>query len=128
MALIATGNVYLARRSQPIGEGPFLVLIMRRWPRGVVRAAVDWWPRQFGPSDDLLDEWNAKGLAWGDFAARYLRELTLGPRRTDAWDELVTMARGRGVVLLCGSHPAENCHAGLLAGRLAAAVWEEPIP
>jgi uncharacterized protein YeaO (DUF488 family) len=107
---IATGSVY-----QP-PDDPFpRVLVMRRWPRGVKRGAVDQWERDLGPSNELLDAYNEGAIAWDDFERRYRAEVAAQPSLLD-W--VARMAVGTGVTLLCGSHPEERCHRGILAALI----------
>lgn len=104
---IATGSVY----HPP--DDPFpRVLVMRRWPRGVKKGAVDQWERDLGPSNALLDAYNEGAIGWDDFDRRYREEIAEQPTLLD-W--VTRMAVGTGVTLLCGSHPEEHCHRSILA-------------
>ena len=107
---IATGSVY-----RPPDVPYKRVLVMRRWPRGVRKTAVDRWLRDLGPSDALLEKYNAGGLEWREFARRYRAEMR-SQRALIA--ELARLASESGVVLLCGSHPEEECHRSLLAAMV----------
>ncbi|MDA1002125.1 MAG: DUF488 family protein [Chloroflexi bacterium] len=104
---IATGSV-----SHPPDDAYPRVLVMRRWPRGVKKGAVDQWERDLGPSDTLLDGYNDGTVTWEEFERRYRDEVTQHPSLLD-W--VARMAAGTGVTLLCGSHPEERCHRTLLA-------------
>lgn len=104
---IALGSAY-----DPPDEPYRRLLIMRRWPRGVAKDAVDDWERQLGPSDQLLDAYNADAVEWEVFARRYREEMAARPELID-WVTL--LASRAGVTLLCGSHPEERCHRSLLA-------------
>jgi uncharacterized protein YeaO (DUF488 family) len=107
---IALGSVY-----QP-PEDPYpRVLVMRRWPRGIARGAVDQWEPDLGPSIALLSAYQAGEVEWDAFAERYRSEVLARPHLLD-W--VGRMAAGTGVTLLCGSHPDEECHRGLLADIL----------
>lgn len=107
---IATGSVY-----QPPDEAYPRLLVMRRWPRGIAKGAVDQWEPDLGPSHALLEAYRAGDLAWDAFAERYRAEMLERPHLLD-W--AARMASGTGVTLLCGSHPDEECHRSLLAGLL----------
>jgi uncharacterized protein YeaO (DUF488 family) len=85
---------------------------MRRWPRGVARGAVDQWEPDLGPSNDLLDAYQSGEVDWPMFAERYREEVGARPSLI-AW--AARMAAATGVAILCGSHPDEECHRGLLA-------------
>lgn len=100
-----TGSVY-----DPPDEAYPRVLVMRRWPRGVARGAVDQWERLLGPSDALLDAYRADGMSWDQFASAYETEMA---EHDELLGWLARMAIGTGVTLLCGSH--QPCHRDLLA-------------
>jgi uncharacterized protein YeaO (DUF488 family) len=104
---IALGSVY-----HPPDEAYPRLLVMRRWPRGVRKGAVDQWERDLGPSDALLDAYQSDAIDWDEFARRYRAEMGEQPGLLD-W--VARMAAGTGVTLLCGSHPDERCHRSLLA-------------
>lgn len=104
---IALGSVY-----RPPEDRYPRVLVMRRWPRGIPRTAVDQWEPDLGPSNDLLDGYLTGDLSWDAFAEAYRAEV-LERRSLIAW--VARMAETTGVTLLCGSHPDEECHRSLLA-------------
>ena len=105
--MIALGSVY----DPP--DAPYRrLLIMRRWPRGVRKDAVDDWERQLGPSDELLARYLAGEIDWPGFARSYRGEMVEQPELI-AW--VAGVALRNGVTLLCGSHPDERCHRSLLA-------------
>lgn len=104
---IALGSVY-----QPPDDAYPRLLIMRRWPRGIPRGAVDQWEPDLGPSSALLDAYNNEAIDWDTFARRYRAEV-LERRNLVEW--AARMATGTGVTLLCGWHPDERCHRSLLA-------------
>ncbi len=105
-------RIVLGSAYAPPDEPYRRLLIMRRWPRGLAKDAVDDWERQLGPSEGLLDAYNAETVEWEVFARRYREEMAERPELLD-W---VTMLASRaGVTLLCGSHPEERCHRSLLA-------------
>lgn len=107
---VLTGSVY----RPPDAPHP-RVLVMRRWPRGIRKDAVDHWMRELAPSDPLLAAYLADELPWEGFAERYEAELATRP---EALAEVVEVARASGVTLLCGSHPEDRCHRTLLAAHV----------
>ena len=107
---IALGSVY-----DPPDEPYRRLLIMRRWPRGVTKDAVDDWERNLGPSNELLDAYNSDEIEWDAFARRYREEMAARPEMLD-W--VAGQARRAGVTLLCGSHPEDQCHRSLLASLI----------
>ena len=60
------------------GEG-YRLLVMRRWPRGVRKDAVDAWQKGLAPSEALRNAYLHEDLAWDEFARAYLDEMTLSP-------------------------------------------------
>jgi uncharacterized protein YeaO (DUF488 family) len=107
---VLTGSVY-----RPPDAPQPRVLVMRRWPRGIRKDAVDHWMRDLAPSDPLLAAYLADELPWEGFAERYEAELATRP---EALAEVVEVARTSGVTLLCGSHPEDRCHRTLLAAHV----------
>ena len=107
-ARIVTGSVY-----DPPDEPYPRVLVMRRWPRGVAKGAIDQWERLLGPSDALLDAYRADRVSWDQFASAYEAEMA---EHDELLGWLARMATGTGVTLLCGSH--QPCHRDLLAGLI----------
>lgn len=104
---IALGSVY----HPPDVPYPRL-LVMRRWPRGVKKTAVDEWEPDLGPSNELFHAYRAGDIEWDEFARRYRAEVLTRP---ELLDRAAAMARDGGVTLLCGSHPDEECHRSILA-------------
>ncbi len=102
---IATGSVH-----HPPEEAYPRLLVMRRWPRGIAKGAVDQWERELGPSNDLLERYQSNDIEWGEFASRYRAQVEARPELLD-W--VVRMASTTGVALLCSSH--EPCHRDVLA-------------
>lgn len=102
---IVTGSVY-----QPPAEAYPRLLVMRRWPRGVAKGAVDQWERELAPANELLDAYQNDGLPWDEFASRYRAQVQGRPELLE-W--VVRMASTTGVVLLCSTH--DPCHRDVLA-------------
>lgn len=107
---IVTGSVY----QLPEDAYPRL-LVMRRWPRGIAKGAVDQWERELAPANDLLTAYQSEGLPGDDFASRYRTQVEGRPELLD-W--VLRMASTTGVVLLCSSH--DPCHRDVLAEVLRA--------
>lgn len=51
-----------------------LVLVMRRWPRGLAWSDIDLWLPDAGPSRQLLQDYHVGGLPWEAFLRRYRDE------------------------------------------------------
>lgn len=102
---IVTGSVY-----HPPREAYPRLLVMRRWPRGIPKGAVDQWERELAPTNELLEDYRAKRLIWGAFASAYRAQVAARPELLD-W--VVRMASTTGVALLCSTHAP--CHRDVLA-------------
>ena len=87
------------------------LLVMRLWPRGVRKDAVDRWEKELGPSTDLLRAYRAGQFDWGEFARRYRAEMREKP---ELLEELSKRAARGTVTLLCGCADESRCHRGLL--------------
>jgi uncharacterized protein YeaO (DUF488 family) len=106
---IVTGSVY-----HPPSEDYPRLLVMRRWPRGVAKGAVDQWERELGPSDRLLSDYRDGAVDWHTFEETYRREVEARPELLE-W--VLRMARTTGVAVLCSTH--EPCHRDVLAALLS---------
>jgi uncharacterized protein YeaO (DUF488 family) len=87
------------------------VLVMRRWPRGIPKRAVDTWLREAAPSQELLKAYQEGELSWAVFEARYRQEML--EQRPWVLDELHRLHEQHGsVLLLCQEQipPDEHCH------------------
>lgn len=64
------------------------ILVDRLWPRGLTREAahVDEWRRDLAPSNDLRKWFGHEPDKWGEFKARYRRELAEAGRDNDLRD------------------------------------------
>jgi uncharacterized protein YeaO (DUF488 family) len=102
---VVTGSVY-----QPPDEAYPRLLVMRRWPRGIARGAVDQWERELAPASNLLEGYRTQSLPWDAFESAYRIQVAARPELLD-W--VVRMASTTGVVLLCSSH--DPCHRDVLA-------------
>ena len=49
----------------------YRVLVMRLWPRGIRKDAVDAWERELGTPTELIKEWKSGSVPWAEFARRY---------------------------------------------------------
>ncbi len=93
------------------------VLVMRLWPRGIRKSAVDLWLRDLGAELGNLRAWNAGRLSWPELRRRYLAGLTRPPA-APVLIRLRALARRRRVTLLCSCADPARCHRTLLAGVL----------
>jgi uncharacterized protein YeaO (DUF488 family) len=90
------------------------VLVMRLWPRGIRKSAVDLWLRDLGAEIGNLRAWNAGRLSWPELRRRYLAGLARPPA-SEALARLRALARRRRVTLLCSCADPRRCHRTLLA-------------
>jgi uncharacterized protein YeaO (DUF488 family) len=100
------------------------ILVMRLWPRGVPKDAVDRWERDLGPSRELLQAYRRGQVDWPTFARRYRAEMAA---REQQIEELARRARRRTITLLCGCADASRCHRTLLQ-QLIEARWTDRAP
>ena len=105
--MIRTKRIY----DPPSPEDGYRLLIMRLWPRGVTKAAVDGWEKDLGPSRELLTSFRAGKLTWENFAARYREEVSGKKELLGRYRDL---GRRRTVTLLCGCQNEARCHRSLL--------------
>jgi ribokinase len=105
--VIRTKRIY----DPPSPEDGYRLLVMRMWPRGVVKAAVDAWEKDLGPSRDLLTSFRAGNVSWEGLAARYREEMSARGELVDRYRDLV---RRQTITLLCSCHDEARCHRTLL--------------
>ncbi len=92
------------------GDG-YRLLVMRRWPRGIRKDAVDAWQKGLAPSEPLRKAYLHEDLAWDEFARAYLDEMTLS---LDVLLKETRRAQEMTVTLLCSCHDETRCHRSLL--------------
>lgn len=95
------------------GDG-YRVLIDHVWPRGVSRerARLDEWARELAPSDELRKWFDHVPERFGEFRARYRRELEGQAERVD---ELRKRARKGPLTILYAARDTEHNNAVVLA-------------
>ncbi len=104
------------------------LLVMRYWPRGVRREAVDRWLRDLAPSARLLREYRERIDAatrseatgddrpWSWFASAYRAEMAAQAPLTG--ELRARHERGETITLLCACHDPARCHRSLLANLI----------
>ena len=105
--MLRTARIY----KPPTPEDGHRLLVMRFWPRGVRKDAVDSWEKALAPSAELLRGYRNGTVEWEDFARRYLDEV--GEQQV-ALADLQRPAKRGTVTLLCGCRDASRCHRTLL--------------
>ncbi|MDQ3811000.1 MAG: DUF488 family protein [Chloroflexota bacterium] len=107
--------------------GGFRVLVMRYWPRGVKRSAVDLWLKDAAPTQELVHAYTHDGLPWDEFARRYRAEML--EQRPMVLQQLRALEREHGrLMLLCHERipPRDHCHREVLAELLAGSSELQP--
>ena len=93
------------------------VLVMRLWPRGIRKTAIDLWLKELGAEINNLRAWNAGQLDWDEMRRRYLAGLKQ-PAAAAALAELRALAKERPLTLLCSCQDETRCHRGILKSLL----------
>ena len=111
------------------------ILVMRFWPRGVARSAVNQWFRELGTNPALIQRWKQGALRWAEFRRAYQRELQ-DPAARQAITEIRKLLRKSPVTLLCSCPEEARCHRSILrqvilqqaAARVPGAPRKRPLP
>jgi uncharacterized protein YeaO (DUF488 family) len=105
------------------------VLVDRLWPRGVRKGQEVWdrWSRDVAPSTELRTWYGHDAARFAEFRRRYAAELRREPARS-AYDELRSIARRRGLVLVTATRDVEISAAHVLAERLRRALQRSARP
>lgn len=116
--------VRLKRAYEPAGahDGQ-RVLVERLWPRGVRKLdlRLDAWLKDVAPSEGLRRWFGHDPARFGEFAARYRRELRQSPA-TEALAELVRRASVQKVTLIYGARDETHNGAVVLRARIERAL------
>jgi uncharacterized protein YeaO (DUF488 family) len=89
------------------------VLVDRLWPRGLTkeRAAVDLWLKDVAPSTELRKWFGHDPARWGQFQARYGKELR---EKKQILQSLRAMSKEQTVTLVYGARDREHNEALVL--------------
>ena len=101
----------------PSTSDGFRVLVMRLWPRGIRKTAIDLWLKELGAEINNLRAWNAGQLDWDEMRKRYLAGLK-EPAAAAALAQLRDLAKERPLTLLCSCQDETHCHRGILKSLL----------
>ena len=104
----------------PSPEDGYRLLVMRRWPRGIRKQAVDAWERELAPSEPLRVAYHRGDMPWEEYARRYAEEVS--PKR-ELLAQVACRAQRQPVSLLCSCVDETRCHRSLLR-RLVEGVSE----
>ncbi len=114
MPPVRTKRIYAA----PEPADGLRVLVMRLWPRGIKKTAVDLWLKDLGADVTNIRGWKAGRLTWAEMRKRYLAGLEQ-PAAAARLAELRRLARRRRVTLLCSCPDEKRCHRGILKSLLS---------
>ena len=103
----------------PSPEDGYRLLVMRRWPRGIRKEAVDAWEREGSPSEPLRVAYRRGDMPWEEYARRYVEEVA--PKR-ELLAEVARRAWSQPVTLLCSCVDETRCHRSLLRGLVEGVV------
>ncbi len=99
------------------GEDGTRVLVMRLWPRGIKKSAVDLWLKDLGAEITNLRAFKAGRIGWPEMRRRYLAGLRREPAAS-ALKRLRAMAKHGRVTVLCSCADPKRCHRSLLRAAL----------
>jgi uncharacterized protein YeaO (DUF488 family) len=111
--MLRTKRVY----DKPLRADGTRVLVMRLWPRGIRKSAVDLWLKDLGAEVANLRAFKAGRIAWPEMRRRYLAGLRREPAAS-ALERLRAMARRGRVTALCSCADEKRCHRSLLRTAL----------
>ena len=97
------------------------VLVMRLWPRGIRKSAVDLWLKELGAELPNLRAFKAGRIGWPEMRRRYLAGLRREPAAA-ALTKLRSLARRGKVTVLCSCADESRCHRSLLRRVVGIAI------
>ncbi len=99
--------IRVKRVYEPADEGDgFRVLVDRLWPRGLnkERAKLDFWAKEFAPTEGLRKWFGHDPQKWREFKRRYFEEL----RQNKAWIQKFLQGVGRKTITLVYAAKADK--------------------
>jgi len=93
------------------------VLVMRHWPRGIKKSAVDLWLKELGADVANLRAFKAGRIGWPEMRRRYLAGLKREPAASGLKRLRAMATRGR-VTALCSCADEKRCHRSLIRAAL----------
>ncbi|MGW1453566.1 DUF488 domain-containing protein [Salegentibacter agarivorans] len=90
------------------------ILVDRLWPRGISKkeAHLDYWHKQWAPSDDLRRKFHDNKISWDEFSKNYKSELK--ENKNQILNDLEEVDKRKSLTLLYGSKDKTHNHAVLL--------------
>jgi uncharacterized protein YeaO (DUF488 family) len=89
------------------------ILVMRLWPRGVRKDAVDEWFMGLGTSLPLIREWKGGRIQWAEFKMRFLAEMESSEKKV-LIASLAERSKDETITLLCSCKDESRCHRAIL--------------
>jgi uncharacterized protein YeaO (DUF488 family) len=89
------------------------VLVMRLWPWGIKKSAVDLWLKELRVELANLRAFKAGRIGWPEMRRRYLADLKREPAAS-ALKQLRGLSRRGRVTVLCSCEDEKRCHRSLL--------------
>jgi uncharacterized protein YeaO (DUF488 family) len=89
------------------------ILVMRFWPRGVRKTAIDLWMKEVGTGPELIKDWKAGKITWARFTALYKKQMQ-GDKEKKLIAELRGYANEGPITLLCTDKDPDRCHRSIL--------------
>ena len=111
--MLRTKRVY----DKPLRADGTRVLVMRLWPRGIKKSAVDLWLKDLGAEVANLRAFKAGRIGWPEMRRRYVAGLKREPAAS-ALGRLGAMAKRGRVTVLCSCEDEKRCHRSLLRAAL----------
>ena len=111
--MLRTKRVY----DKPLRADGTRVLVMRLWPRGIKKTAVDLWLKDLGAEVASLRAFKAGRIGWPEMRRRYLAGLKREPAAS-ALRRLRAMAKRGRVTALCSCADEKRCHRSLIRAAL----------
>ncbi len=90
------------------------ILVDRLWPRGISKenANLDFWFKEWAPSNELRKEFHQEQIDWSEFRKKYQKELT--DIKEKILQDLEEVDKRKTLVLLYGAKNKEENHAIIL--------------
>lgn len=90
------------------------ILVDRLWPRGISKenANLDFWYKEWAPSNGLRKEFHQEQIAWAEFREKYQRELS--DKKEEILEDIEKSDKRKTLLLLYGAKNEDRNHAILL--------------
>ena len=98
---------------QPAG---YRILVDRMWPRGIskVKAALDKWAKQIGPTNELRKWFNHEDEKYPEFKSKYVEELNQNDFTPEFFEMVKKHLEDEDVLFLYGAKNREHNQAVVL--------------